>query len=156
MLFRWSAKRCGRCVRSHIYGRIFLHLVMVQAILLPLYGAWFDQDFAGRQPGHGHIYLGEVDLGHAHGGHKHGGHKHGDDGHDHQHADSPYRGSTSCVEDEIIFLPSGETWGQTWAFVLPLSLLCAWGSNTPSFPLVHTPLAQQLLFISPLDKPPQT
>jgi hypothetical protein len=34
-----------------------LHLLMVQLVLLPMYGAWFNEDFAALQPTHDHIYL---------------------------------------------------------------------------------------------------
>jgi len=114
---------------------------MVQAVLLPLYGSWFDRDFAGRRPDHDHIYLGEVDL----------NHHHANDNHRHEHDTK-----TSCIEqNDIIFLADDDTLGQGWAFVLPPSTLSHLGSDTPSFPLCDTLLSHLLLFIPPLEKPPQ-
>jgi hypothetical protein len=120
--------------------RILIHLIMIQSVLLPLYAAWFDHNFARWQPGHNHIYLGEVDLDHHHG-------ENTDDHHHHER-------SASCVEDEIIFLPNSHTLGQDWVFVSPASMLLSLG-DTPFFSLHNRLLNHLLLFIPPLDKPPQ-
>lgn len=40
--------------------------VMVQALLLPLYGSWLNSQFAAIQPNHKHIYVGIADPNHPH------------------------------------------------------------------------------------------
>ncbi len=128
--------------RAIAYLTTIVHLLMVAAVFLPLCGTWFDRDFAARQPGHGHLYLGEVDLDHHHGGDHHG------NGHHHHET------AASCVEAQTIFLPSRETLGQGWAFVLPMSGLLFF-TATLCFALDEAGLSRKLLFIPPLDKPPQ-
>jgi hypothetical protein len=39
---------------------------MVQAILLPFFGSWLNEDYAAFQPFHNHIYLDGVKPNHAH------------------------------------------------------------------------------------------
>lgn len=57
--------------------RRLLLLLMVTAVLLPIYGPWLDYRFAGWQPAHGHIYTGKVDLNHHRVAHRpHPGHHH--------------------------------------------------------------------------------
>lgn len=49
--------------RPTIYARILL-LLTTAVFLLPVYGSWVDATYAGRQPGHKHIFLGKVNPHH--------------------------------------------------------------------------------------------
>jgi hypothetical protein len=36
---------------------LLIRILMVQLVLLPLFGSWFNKDFAALQPSHQHIFL---------------------------------------------------------------------------------------------------
>lgn len=120
----------------------FILLLMAQALLLPIYGPWLDQEFAGRQADHKHFYLGRVEVNH----HAHHGRA------DHHRPDEP--------ANTVINLPNLDVTNQGQVLVLSFTeilsfLLAAARESSLVFTFTNHTVASQGISIPPPDQPPR-
>ena len=120
----------------------FILLLLVQALLLPIYGPGLDNQFAARQADHKHIYFGKVDLNH-HGHHGRAGH---------HRPDEP--------ANTVINLPNLDVTNQGQVLVLSFTeilsfLLAAAQDSSLVFTFTGHTIARQGLSIPPPDQPPR-
>lgn len=130
--------------------------VAATVALLPAIGPLMDHHYAGRQPGHTHLYLGSVLRGHVHGHevvHTHS------DGSVHVHANDGHAGHSHGAPGGVAFFASHNGAVQGHAYV-PASAL----SVDLSFPEPTEPLSMllpregslsQQNFVTPPTQPPR-
>jgi hypothetical protein len=120
---------------------------MCQALLLPIYGPLLNYDYAAGQPGHDHLYIGQVDLFH--------------------HADDSNGTITVAVDEHgcprrfgvVVNVPSQNASDSAWsASLLPAdtaALLSANHCPDLAYSFQAHYLARQGIFIAPPEKPPR-
>ena len=131
--------------------------VAAAVALLPAMGPLLDHHYAGRQPGHGHLYFGAVLYDHVHGHEV--AHTHSDGG-VHIHTGGGHAGHSHGSQTGVVFLASHDGAVQGHAYV-PASAL----SVDLSFPEPRESLSlllpsegvlSQQNFVTPPTQPPQT
>ena len=144
-------------------GRVFGLSVVAAVALLPAVGPLLDHHYAGRQLGHGHLYLGAVLYDHVHGHevihtHSDGGvHIHtDDDGHDgHDGHDGQSHGAPSGV---VFFAShSGAVHGHAYvpASALSVDLSFPEPAESLSMLLPREGALSQQNFVTPPTQPPR-
>jgi hypothetical protein len=135
----------SRQALAHFLSRLLIFL-MVQAILLPVYGPWLNRHFSEWQPSHAHIYFGEIDLDH------HAVQLACTRNSEHHHADE-----AACKgESDVVSLPNQDVAGKTLALSPPhKDASLAMKDDVLLFTFVESYVLHQILFIPPPDKPPR-
>jgi hypothetical protein len=135
----------GRQTLAHVLSRLLIFL-MVQAILLPVYGPWLNRHFIEWQPTHAHIYLGKIDLDH------HAIQLACARNSEHHHADE-----AACNgESSVVSLPNQDIAGKTLALSPPhKGAILATKGEVLLFTFVESYIRQRILFVLPLEKPPR-
>ena len=131
----------------------FILLLLVQALLLPIYGPWLDRQFAARQADHKHLYFGKVDLNHHghHGRDRHAGHA--------KRAHAPH-GRADEPSNTVINLPNLDVTNQGQVLVLSFTeilsfLLAAAQNSSLVFTLADHTITSQGISRAPPHQPPR-
>ena len=130
--------------------------VAATVALLPAVGPLVDHHYAGRQPGHGHLYLGAVLHDHVHGHevvHTHS------DGSVHVHADDGHAGHSHGTPGGVAFFAShnGAVQGHAYVPASALSVDLSFPEPAESLSLLMAregSLSQQN-FVTPPTQPPR-
>ena len=130
--------------------------VAAAVALLPAVGPLMDHHYAGRQPGHGHLYLGAVIYDHVHGHevvHTHS------DGQVHIHADDHRAGHSHAAPNGVVFFASndGAVQGHAYVPASALSVDLSFPGQAESLSLLmprEGSLSQQN-FVRPPTRPPR-
>ena len=123
----------------------FILLLLVQALLLPIYGPWLDREFAARQADHKHLYFGKVDPNH----------------HAHQsHDRRASRDTHDETSDTVINLPNLDVTNQGQVLVLSFTeilsfLLAAAQDSSLIFTLADHTITSQGISRAPPHQPPR-
>ena len=130
--------------------------VAAAVALLPAVGPLLDHHYAGRQPGHGHLYLGAVLYDHVHGhevAHTHG------DGQVHIHADDHHAGHSHGAPNGVVFLAAYDGAVQVHAYVpasaLSVDLSFPEPAESLSLLMAREGSLSQQNFVTPPTQPPR-
>ena len=137
-------------------GRLIWVSVAAAVALLPAVGPLLDHHYPGRQPGHGHMYLGAVLYDHLHGHevshphhHSHGGvHIHADSSH------GPYGAPPGVV---FLASHSGAVQGHAYVPASALSVDLSFPEPGESLSMIapREGVLSQQNFVTPPTQPPQ-